>query len=206
MYDSVFQVLFLGEALVWSKVAQALADAPGVPLKIHRLGSLADLFRSIANGQWHAVALDVNAWNFQGLHFVEKIRSEHPVFPIIALHESSVTGIDTKAMNLGASCCLAVDDLTMETLYGSIQACHSENNTNLPVRSGLQMQSGFETNDFPVTRYQAISHAMNNLLCVISAHADILSEHLDLSEPVAHNVAEIKKAAKSAAEFMRHLK
>ena len=68
------------------------------------------------------------------------------------------------------------------------------------------MQSGFATNDFPVTRNQAISHAMNNLLCVISAHADILSEHLDLSESVARNVSEIKKAAKSAAEFMRHLK
>src|ERR1700688_4005507 len=203
MYDSVFQILFLGETLAWSKLAQALAETPHVPVKVHRLNSLADLFRSISDGQWHAVALDVNAWNFQGLHFVEKIRSEHPVFPIIALHTSSVRGIDTKAMILGASCCLAVDDLTMEILHGTIQACQSENKSNLPVRSGLQMQSGFATNDFPVTRNQAISHAMNNLLCVISAHADILSEHLDLSESVARNVSEIKKAAKSAAEFMR---
>src|ERR1700682_2177725 len=125
MYDCAFQILFLGETLAWSKVAHALADAPDVPLKVNRLNSLADLFRSVTNGQWQAVAIDVNAWNFQGLHFVEKIRSEHPVFPIIALHESSVTGIDTKAMNLGASCCLPVAHLTMETLHGSIQACQS---------------------------------------------------------------------------------
>jgi DNA-binding NarL/FixJ family response regulator len=206
MYDSVFQVLFLGETLAWSKLAQALAEAPQVPVKVHRLNSLVDLFRSISNGQWHAVALDVNAWNFQGLHFVEKIRSEHPVFPIIALHTSSIRGIDTKAMNLGASCCLAVDELTMDILQKVIQGCLSENKTKLTVRSAPQMQLGFETNDFPATRNQAISHAMNNLLCVISAHADILSEHLDPSESIARNIAEIKKAAKSAADFMRHLK
>jgi DNA-binding NarL/FixJ family response regulator len=206
MYDSVFQILFLGDTLAWLKLAQALAETPHAPVKVHRLSSLADLFRSISNGQWHAVALDVNAWNFQGLHFVEKIRAEHPVFPIIALHGSSVRGIDTKAMNMGASCCLDVDELTMDILQRAIQACLSENKTKLTVRSGVQMQLGFETNDFPATRNQAISHAMNNLLCVISAHADILSEHLDPNESIARNIAEIKKAAKSAADFMRHLK
>lgn len=206
MYDPVFQILFLGETLAWSKVTQALAEAPDVPVKVHRLNSLGDLCRSLANGRWHAVALDVNAWNFQGLHFVEKIRAGHPAFPIIALHASSVTGVDVKAMTLGASCCLSVDDLTMEGLRGAVEACLSENKCKLDTRSGLQMQLGFETNDFPATRNQAISHAMNNLLCVISAHADILAEHLDPAESISRNIAEIKKAAKSAADFMRYLK
>jgi DNA-binding NarL/FixJ family response regulator len=206
MYDSVFQILFLGETPAWSKVTQAIAEASGVPVKVHRLNSLDDLFRSLASGQWHAVAIDVNAWNFQGLHYVEKIRAGHPSFPIIALHAGAVRGIDAKALTLGASRCLSVDDLTRDGLRGAIENCLSQKKSPLHVQSGLQIQLSFESNDFPATRNQAITHAMNNLLCVITAHADILAEHLDPCESLSRNIAEIKKAAKSAADFMRHLK
>ena len=58
---------------------------------------------------------------------------------------------------------------------------------------------------FPASRMEVISHALNNLLCVISANADILADRLPDSDPAAHSVAEIKKAAKSAADLMRHL-
>ena len=56
------------------------------------------------------------------------------------------------------------------------------------------------------TRAQVISHALNNLLCVITANADILSEHVDASGPGVRSLSEIKRAAKSASDLMRLLK
>jgi len=58
----------------------------------------------------------------------------------------------------------------------------------------------------PVSKVEAISHAVNNLLCVINANADILSDQLDASHNGTRSVSQIKKATKSAADLMRLLK
>jgi hypothetical protein len=41
---------------------------------------------------------------------------------------------------------------------------------------------------------------------VITANADILSEHVDASGPGVRSLSEIKRAAKSASDLMRLLK
>jgi glutamine synthetase type III len=56
------------------------------------------------------------------------------------------------------------------------------------------------------SKAQVLSHALNNLLCVITANADILSEHVDASGPGVRSLEEIKKAAKAASDLMRLLK
>ena len=58
----------------------------------------------------------------------------------------------------------------------------------------------------PVSKVDAISHAVNNLLCVINANADILSDQLDSTHNATRSVTQIKKATKSAADLMRLLK
>jgi hypothetical protein len=63
-----------------------------------------------------------------------------------------------------------------------------------------------ETAPFPTTKNQIISHALSNLLCVISANADLLAEYVNSSGPGTHSLTEIKKAARSAADLMRHIK
>jgi hypothetical protein len=59
---------------------------------------------------------------------------------------------------------------------------------------------------YPSSKNQLLTHALNNLLCVISANADLLEEFLDPSGPGSHSLAEIKKAAASAAALMRSIK
>ena len=56
------------------------------------------------------------------------------------------------------------------------------------------------------SKNQVISHALSNLLCVITANADVLADRVGSSGPEGRSLAEIKKAAKSAADLMRLLK
>ena len=208
MYDSAFQILFLGEDLAWSKIAASLSDVAASNLKIHRAQSLNELFLILAGGEWHAAAVDVQAWNFQGLHYVDKIRSEYPAFPILARHSSSTTDIARKATNSGATRCLPVESLNAEALRGALLACISERKARSHSRKASPMQVTFNIPDSTTssTKAQVISHALNNLLCVITANADILSEHVDASGPGVRSLSEIKRAAKSVSDLMRLLK
>jgi DNA-binding NarL/FixJ family response regulator len=209
MSDSVFQILFLGESFSWSKLSQALADAPAAPVCLRRVDSLAELFVVLAADTCHAVAIDVHAANFQGLHFVEKIRSEYPALPIVALYSPSVPDIDAKAITCGASCCLSFDHLTAYALHRAVDSCFSDVQFQSHIKKGSQMPFTLDSSSssvFPSSKNQVITHALKNLLCVISANADILSDQLDDSAPGSHSVTEIKKAAHSAAALMRHLK
>jgi len=209
MYDSDFQILFLGEDLAWSKVSQALADAPRVSLTIHRAQSLNELFLILAGGTWHAVLIDVHAWNFQGLHYIDKVRSEYPAFPIFALYSSSMFDLAAKANNVGASRCLLLEQFSADSLHSAVLSCLSEHKSQSYSRKATPVQLTFnipDSSSLPSSKARIISHALNNLLCVITANADILAEHLNGSGPGVHSLAEIKKAAKSAADLMRQLK
>jgi CheY-like chemotaxis protein len=209
MQDSVFQILFLGENPSWSKLSQALLAVPDAPVNIHRLDSLSDLFQALALGRWHAVALDVHAWNFQGLHYVEKIRSEYPTFPILALYSPSIPELDTKATTSGASRCISLDQLTADVLHTAVASALSDCNSEFLLQKGTQMHLPLTESEgatLTFSKNQVITHALNNLLCVISANADLLSDKLSASGPDVRPLSEIKKAARSAAALMRHLK
>src|ERR1700741_3837506 len=90
MSDSAFQILFLGENSSWSKISQALEEAPDAPLRLRHIDSLVELFQALARATWPCGPLDVHAANFQGLHFVKKIRSESPALPIVALYSPAI--------------------------------------------------------------------------------------------------------------------
>ncbi len=209
MHDSVFQILFLGENPSWLRVSHALAEAPNAPLCVHRSQSPTDFHRLLAAGRWDALAIDLHAWSFQSLRVVQKIRADYPAIPIFALLYPSVKDLDKKAQQAGASHCLPLNQLTADVLHTALLATHSENKTRAHLRESslLDLAPGDHRHEerFPANRLGAISHTLNNLLCVISANADVLADRLDGSDPAAHSVAEIKKAAKSAADLMRNL-
>lgn len=209
MSDAPFHLLFLGEDLAWSKLSQTIAAAPRGGIKIHRAQSLNELFLVLAGGHWHAVALDVHAWNFQGLHYIDKLRSEYPAFPILAFHSSTVNDLDNKARNVGASRCLSLESLTADSLFSTLLAILADRKSNAHLRKESSVHQTFNLPDQPdvvSSRTQAISHALNNLLCVITANADLLAEHVSHSSPGERSLTEIKKAAKSASNLMRQLK
>jgi DNA-binding NarL/FixJ family response regulator len=213
MQDSDFQILFLGENAAWATLSQALLNAPDSGLRVHRLDSLAGLFHSLAVGRWHALAIDIHAWNFQGLHYVDKVRSEYPAFPIIAIH--SRPELDKKAVTCGASRCIALDCLTADSLHSAVASALADTKSQFILQKGLPVNLPADSSDgvnLTFSKNQVITHALNNLLCVIAANAELLSDKLSSSgsgnglEPDVRPLSEIKKAAKSAAALMRHLK
>jgi len=50
-----------------------------------------------------------------------------------------------------------------------------------------------------------LAHDFNNLLCAISGHSELLAERLEPGHPAGSNLAQIKKAADSAATLIRQL-
>jgi hypothetical protein len=209
MHDSAFHVLFLGEDRVWSRVSQCLVEAPRLNLKIHRAQSLNELFLILAGGAWHAAALDLHAWNYQGLHYVDKLRGEYPAFPIFALYFASAHDLGLKARNSGASLCLPLETLTAEAIHSAMLSCLSERKSQSHLRKAPSTPLSYSiANTSPSaasSKTQVISHALNNLLCVINANADILAEQLGASALGVRSLSEIKKAAKSASDLMRLL-
>lgn len=209
MYDTVFQILFLGENPSWMRVSHALAEAPAAPLRIHRSDSPSDLLRVLADGYWDALAIDLHAWSFQGLRVIQKIHAEFPAIPVLALYYPSVKDLDKKAQQAGASHCLPLNQLSADLLHNTLLEVHSEQKAQAHLRKADPMELALDPRanaHFPSNRMEAIAHTLNNLLCVISANADVLADQLPGSEPAVHNVAEIKKAAKSASDLMRNLK
>jgi CheY-like chemotaxis protein len=207
MSTSSFQILYLGEDSAWTRLSQAIAGAPRASIKSHRAQSLNELFLVLAGGRWNAVAVDVHAWNFQGLHYVDKIRSEYAALPIIALYSSAVPDLDNKSKTVGASQCLSLETLSADTLVSALLSNLAENKSNDHLRKESPVQLTFNLPDHaPNSRTRAISHALNNLLCVITANADILADCINGDTNGQHSVTEIKKAAKSASDLMRQLK
>jgi PAS domain S-box-containing protein len=50
-----------------------------------------------------------------------------------------------------------------------------------------------------------LAHDFNNLLCAITGHSELLTERMEAGDPAVSNVAQIKKAAESAAALVRQL-
>jgi len=208
MHDLPFQILFLGEDSTWQNISARFDDNGRPRLRVHRAQSLNELFLVLAGGTWHAAAIDAHAWNYQGLHCIDKLRSEYPAFPILALYSSSEVGLALKAKNSGASRCLLLDHLSQDAVHVAVLSCLSEKKSESHLRKAPPVQLTFNIPDSSIaaSKNLAISHALNNLLCVITANADMLDEHVGSTGPGSHSLVEIKKAAKSASELMRLLK
>jgi DNA-binding NtrC family response regulator len=211
MQASVLQILFLGEDSSWYKVSEALAEASKANLQVQRVGSLTELFRALADGHRHAVVVDIHAWNFRGLHYVEKVSAQHPASPIVALYSQAIPEIDAKANACGASQCISFEEFSAASLRRVVETVTAAEDS----KSDFLLQRGEEANlslgssDGVLLKFsktQVITHALSNLLCVISANADLLSDTLGSSGREARPLFEIKKAARSAAALMRHLK
>lgn len=211
MHGPVLQILFLEEDSGWCKISEVLADAPKINLQVQRVESLTELFRALADGRPRAVVVDIHAWNFRGLHYLEKVRAQYPALPIVALYSRDIPEINAKARACGASGCISFEEFGAESLRSTVESAMTEadSESDFVLRRAKELNLPLGNSDgVPLTfsKTQVITHALNNLLCVISANADLLSDTLGPSGREARPLFEIKKAARSAAALMRHLK
>ena len=212
MFDKALRILFLGESPSWLKLSQAVLEAPDAPLQVYRAQSPSDAFRVLATQKWDALAIDLHAWSFQGLLSLQKIRTEYKAMPLIALVYPAVKDLEKRAMEAGASRCLTLDNLTARELHAAILSVimteKKAESRNLKGQKEMELEQALsnEASLERTARIELVSHALNNLLCVITAYADILADQVAGPEPAVRSIGEIKKAARSASDLMRHLR
>src|SRR5579883_1939894 len=205
MSYSSSQVLFLGELPFWLKISQSIVEAPAAPFQIQRSPSLRDALRRLDAEQWHALLLDLSHPSAQELH------DGLGAIPLVALLPIDDPQYRNAANSAGAAASLLLDDVSAASLQHAVLSAINTNTIRSSHRKGTSMtlpldHSPLASDRLPTARVDAISHAINNLLCVINANADILTDQLESTHNAVRSVSQIKKATKSAADLMRLLK
>jgi hypothetical protein len=226
MSNASSQVLFLGELPFWLKISQSIVEAPAVPFQIHRSPSLHDALRRLGGERWQALLLDLSHPSAQELLAARKLHDGLGTIPLVALLPIADPQFQHAAHAGGASATLVLDDVSTASLQQAVLSAsnghshHISNNGHSgkpnseqqsSAMKGAPMNFSLDPTSAAGDRLQpakldAISHAINNLLCVINANADILTDQLDATHNAVRSVTQIKKATKSAADLMRLLR
>jgi CheY-like chemotaxis protein len=209
MSNAGSQILFLGELPFWLKISQSILDAPSSAFQISRALSFSDALRRLSSDQWHAILLDLSHPSAQELLAARKLQDGLSDVPVVALLPISDPQFREAAAQAGAASMVVLSELNVASLqHALVTAINAETLRNSP-RKASSMSFPYEqpaVDRLPVSKVDAISHAVNNLLCVINANADILFDQLDATHNATRSVTQIKKATKSAADLMRLLK
>jgi CheY-like chemotaxis protein len=203
------QILILGELPFWLKISQSIVEAPSSSFRICRAHSLTDALRRLHAEQWHAILLDLSHPSAQELLAARKLHDGLDSVPVVALLPISDPQFHEAAVQAGAASSLVLADLNVASLQHALVTAINTETLRNSSRKVNSMSFPFEQSagdGRPVSKVDAISHAVNNLLCVINANADILFDQLDSTHNAARSVTQIKKATKSAADLMRLLK
>src|SRR5215469_11763982 len=205
------QVLFLGELPFWLRISQSVVEAPGASFEIHRSASLRDALRRLDSERWQALLLDFSHPSAQELLAARKLHTGISSIPVIALLPISGPQFQNAANAAGAVASLLLDDLNSVSLQTAVLSAissygHKDRKNSRKGSSMLYPHACEDLDRLPTAKVDAISHAVNNLLCVINANADILIDQLDNAHKASRSVSQIKKATKSAADLMRLLK
>jgi CheY-like chemotaxis protein len=209
MSNSGSQVLFLGELPFWLKISQSIVEAPAASFEIHRSSSLRDALRRLDAEHWQALLLDLSHPSAQELLAARKLHTGIRSIPVVALLPIADPQFESAASAAGATTSLVLNEVNSSTLQNAVISAINSTPGRKSTRKGTSMQFSLDSQSFdgyPAAKVDAISHAINNLLCVINANADILTDQLEATHNAARSVSQIKKATKSAADLMRLLK
>ena len=203
------QILFLGELPFWLKISQSILEAPSSSFQISRAPSFTDALRRLNSEQWHGLLLDLSHPSAQELLAARKLHDGLGSIPLVALLPISDPQFHEAAAQAGAASSLALAELNVASLQHALVTAINTETLRNSSRKAISMSFPFEhasSDHLLANKLDAISHAVNNLLCVINANADILTDQLDASHAATRSVTQIKKAAKSAADLIRLLK
>ena len=209
MSTSGSQILFLGELPFWLKITQSILEAPASSFQFSRALSLNDAVRRLNSEQWHALLLDLSHPSAQELLAARKLHDGLDSLPIVALLPISDPQFHQAATQAGAASTLLLSELNVASLQHALVTAINTETLRNSSRKVSPMSFPFEqsfSDRLPANKLDAISHAVNNLLCVISANADILTDQLDATHHATRSLTQIKKATKNASDLIRLLK
>jgi DNA-binding NtrC family response regulator len=201
------QVLFLGELPFWLKISQSIVEVPSTSFQVHRSASLRDALHRMHTEDWHALLVDLSHPSAQELLVARKLVDRSATIPLIALLPIADLEFESAALGAGAASSLLLDHVNSGNLEEAVRkAIHGTKSKPSREKEGsMYFAHGPISPDRAATKIELFSHALNNLLCVINANADILADQLDPAHNAARSVSQIKKATKTAVDLMRHL-
>jgi hypothetical protein len=208
MLHDTLRILFVGELSIWMKVEQAFNPSAGSSIQFHRATSLREAMRCLAEGRWEAILVEFNYPPAKELLTALQLHSVFHAVPAIGLLAFADPHLDSAAVSAGATSCLAIDEITAESIRNAVGAALNGKKSNGALERVGQMEfllDGPGKEPVSGNKIEIITHALNNLLCIISANADILADKVDGSQPAVRSLDQIKKATKTATELIRHL-
>jgi CheY-like chemotaxis protein len=211
MSNAGSQVLFLGELPFWHKISQSIVEAPSSSFKICRAPSFTEALRRLNSGpeQWQALLLDLSHPSAQELLAARKLHDGLGSVPVVALLPTADPQFQEAAAIAGAASSLVLADVNVASLQHALVTAIKTETLRNSSRKVSSMSFPFDqaaVDGRPVSKLDAISHAVNNLLCVINANADILTDQLDATHNAVRSLTQIKKATKNASDLIRLLK
>jgi hypothetical protein len=209
MLPDTLQILFVGELPIWLQIEQAFAASPDTSIEFHRTTSLREAMRCLAEGRWEAILVEFNYPPAKELLTALQLHSVFHAVPAVGLLAFADPHLESAALSAGTAACLAIDEITAEKVHAAIIAALDGKKSNGSIGKVGQMEfllDGPGKEPVSGSKIEVISHALSNLLCIISANADMLADKVDGSQPAVRSLDQIKKATKTATELMRHLK
>jgi CheY-like chemotaxis protein len=144
-----------------------------------------------------ALLLDIHNLERNGLAAVQEARAQFSSLPIILFIPEAKEDLGKQALAAGASAYLVKETLSPELLQKALRCVSERKRSESATRECEQRFQGLFENA------KRLAHDLNNLLCVIHGHAEMLSEQLEPSSRGTKSVTQIKKAADNAASLTR---
>ena len=118
--------------------------------------------------------------------------------PFVLLVPEGQEQLRKQVLEAGADECLVGEKLNKDFLQMALQYAVERRQLENMVRQSQNLEA--------IGRLSGgLAHEFNNLLCVIKGHTELLTEALHPADPAIRSVAQIRKAAESAAALTRQL-
>ena len=132
------------------------------------------------------------------LAFLKDATSLQSCVPFVLLVPEGQEQLRKQVLEAGAGECLVGEKLSQELLQMALRHAIDRRQLENMVRQSQNLEA--------IGRLSGgLAHEFNNLLCVIKGHTELLTEALHPADPAIRSVAQIRKAAETAAALTRQL-
>lgn len=182
---------------------QMLRDAKDASFDVQKETSWPSALQRLAIGAPDTPLPDAILWDLSAsleadLASLKEATSLQPCVPFVLLAPENQGQLKKQVVEAGANECLFRETLNKDLMQMAL--CHAIERRQL--ENMLRQSQKLEA----IGRLSGgLAHNFNNLLCVIKGHTELLTEALDPADPVIRSVAQIQKAAESAAALTRQL-
>jgi len=204
MQSQSYRILLIGEDLSRTQAyAQMLQDVEETSFEIQKETTWQSALLRLAIGAPDAPLPDAILWELSAsaaadLRCLKEATSLQPCVPFVLLVSEDQEQLRKHVLEAGANECLVRETLAKDLLQIVLRHAIERRQLENMIGQSQKLEA--------IGRLSGgLAHNFNNLLCVIKGHTELLAEALHPADPAIRSVAQIRKAAESAATLTRQL-